>query len=407
MTPLLLAASLLLAPPAGSGRVWPAFRGQGDSRSAAKNVPVKWSAEENVAWRVDLPGYGQSSPVVWNDRVFVTSIAGEMQDRLLVHCLDLATGKVIWKKEFAGSQGVKTSDYVSKAAPTPAVDAERLYLFFETGDLLALTHAGEPVWQRSLVREYGPIKSNHGLGSSPVLTEQGLALLVAHDGGAYLLLADRATGKTRWKRDHPFGAGWSTPVAATHGERQLLLVSSSARVDAFDLASGEPLWFLDGLKGNTVPSPSISGDLAVIGASERNSTLAVRLGGQGKVTETHVAWRQPEIVCSFGSPLVYDGRVYLTNKTGVAYCLDLQSGKPLWESRLPGGAWASATAAEGRIYFFDLAGNCLVVKAGPTLEKLAENQLPIEGRVYGVAFVDGALLLRTGNRVYRIGKPAP
>ncbi|MCC2672913.1 MAG: Pyrrolo-quinoline quinone [Armatimonadetes bacterium] len=406
MQPLILAALLLAAAPS-AGRVWPAFRGHGDSRSAARNVPVRWSAEENVRWRADLAGYGQSSPVVWNDRVFVTSIAGEQQDRLLARCLDLNSGKTLWEREFKGSQGVKTSDYVSKAAPTPAVDADRVYLFFESGDLMALTHAGEPVWQRSLVREFGAIKSNHGLGSSPILTGNGLALLVAHDAGAYLLMADPATGKTRWKRDHPFGAGWTTPLAASHQGQKFILVSSSGRVDAFDLASGEPLWFVEGLKGNTVPSPSVAGDLVVIGASERNSTLAIRLGGKGNVTETHVAWRQPEIVCSFGSPLVYDGRIYLTNKTGIAYCLDVLTGKPLWEARLPAGAWASASAVEGRVYFFDTAGNAMVVKAGATLEKVAENQIQIEGRVYGTAFVDDALLLRTGNRLYRIGTPKP
>lgn len=406
LTSITVALGLVLATPAlEPGKVWAGFRGNGESRTAAKNVPVRWSDTENVAWSVELPGYGQSSPVVWGDRVFVASIAGEMQDRLLARCLDLATGKTLWEREFKGSQGVKSSDYVSKAAPTPVVDAERLYLFFESGDLMALTHAGQPVWQRSLVREYGVVKSNHGLGSSPVLADGRLLVLVAQDGPTYLLATDAKIGATLWKRDHPFGAGWATPVVAEHEGRKSILVSTGGRVDAFDFQSGEPLWSVQGLKGNTVPSPSVTAGTAVIGSSERGSTLAVKLGGKGDVTQTHVSWRQPEVVSSFGSPLVHEGLVFLTNRTGVAYCLDLATGKAQWETRLPASSWASPALVEGRVYFLDTNGNALVVKAGPTLEKIAENRFAAGGRVYGFAVVDGAFVFRTGNRVVRIGKP--
>ncbi len=399
-----LAALLLLAAPAENGRVWSGFRGNGASHSTARNLPLKWAEQENVAWQVDLPGHGQSSPVVWENRVFVTAVDGEMQDRLLVRCLDLATGKTLWDREFKASQGVKSSDYVSKAAPTPAVDAERLYLFFESGDLLALTHAGEPVWQRSLVRDYGAIKSNHGLGTSPVLTRNGLLLWISHEGGAYLLSVNPKTGQNRWKRDHPFGAGWATPLVLEHAGRSLVLVTSSGRVDAFDLATGEPRWHLTGLKGNTVPSPSPAGDRVVIGSSDPGSTLTVRLDGQGDVTGSHITWRQPDVNCSFGSPLVYQDCVYLVNRAGVAYCLDLATGKPHWDTRLGASAWASPLAVGDRVYFFDTNGGTTVVKAGPKLEKLAENRLPAVGRVYGIAAVDGAILIRSAGRLTRVGK---
>jgi outer membrane protein assembly factor BamB len=398
-------ALLTLATNLSPGAVWSGFRGGGDSRAAARSVPVKWSETENVAWQVDLPGYGQSSPVVWGNRAFVTSIDGPMQDRLLVRCVDLATGKTLWDRELKGSQSVMTSDYVSKAAPTPVVDADRLYVFWESGDLAAFTHDGTPIWERSLVKEYGAVKSNHGLGSSPVLTKNGLVLLISQGEKPYLLSVDRKTGANRWKLDHPFGAGWTTPVAAEHEGRALLLVSSSGRVDAFDEATGEAVWFVDGLKGNTVPSPSVAGGLVVIGSSERSSTLAIRMGGKGNVTATHVVWRQPDVVCSFGSPLIHERLVYLTNRAGVAYCLDLETGKVNWDVRLPASSWAAPTVAEGRVYFLDTNGNSLVVKAGATLDKLAENRYPVTGKVYGLAIVNGALLFRTGNRLVRIGKP--
>ncbi len=408
MKSILTAVLLLLgAYPVAASSTWPGFRGDGTSRSTARNVPVRWSAVENVAWEAELPGYGQSSPVIWGDRVFITCIAGEMQDRLLVQCLDLGTGKAAWTREFKASQGVKTSDYVSKAAPTPVVDQDRLYVFFESGDLLALTHLGEPVWQRSLVKDYGHLKSNHGLGTSPVVVGELVLLQIQHENGAYLLAVDRKSGANRYKRDHPFGPGWATPAVVEHEGRQMLIATSSGRVDAFLASSGEPLWSVTGLKGNTVPSPSVGEGLTVIGSSDRNSTLALRLGGKGEITSSHVRWRQAEVVCSFGSPLVADGRVYFTNKTGVAYCLDLATGTQLWEKRLPASCWTSAFSAEGRVYFLDTNGNALVVKAGSTLEPLSENKLPVTGRVYGAAVVDGALLIRTGTRLTRVGKPAP
>lgn len=400
-----LAALLVLAPQGENGKVWQGFRGNGESRTSARNLPLRWSEQENVAWQVDLTGHGQSSPVVWRDRVFVTSIDGEMQDRLLVRCLALADGKTLWEKEFKGSQGVKSSDYVSKAAPTPAVDGRHLYLFFESGDLLALTHAGEPVWQRSLVKEFGPIKSNHGLGSSPVLSPSGLLVFVTHEGGAYLLSVDPATGKNRWKRDHPFGAGWATPLVTEHAGKSLVLVSSSGRVDAFETTTGEPVWHLTGLKGNTVPSPSSAGGVALIGSSEPGATMALRLDGKGDVTASHVVWRQPEVNCSFGSPLVHQGYVYFVNRAGVAHCLDLKDGNIQWETRLTASAWASPMAAGDRIYFFDTNGGTLVAKAGAKLEKLSENKLPGSGKIYGIAAVDGALVIRSAGKLVRVGKP--
>jgi outer membrane protein assembly factor BamB len=386
------------------GQVWPGFRGTGNSHSQAKDLPLRWSAAENVAWDVELPGYGQSSPVVWGDRVFVTSVAGPMQDQLLVRCVALSSGKTLWQKEFKGSQGVQSSDYVSKGAPTPALDADRLYLFFETGDLIALNHNGEVQWQRSIVQDYGPLRSNHGLGSSPVLSGDAVLLLVTHEGGSYLLAVDRKTGKNLWKRDHPFSITWASPIVAEQDGRPVILVSSSGRVDALDARAGEPLWNVLGLKGNTVPSPSVGDGLAVIGASERGSTLAGRLGGKGDVTGSHVAWRAEEVTCSFGSPLVRDGCVYLSSRAGLAYCLDLKTGKAHWDTRLSTSCWASPLASGDRIYFFSTDGGALVVRAGKRLQKLAENRFPVAGRLYGVAAVDRAFLLRTGTRLIRIGR---
>ncbi|MFO0946068.1 MAG: PQQ-binding-like beta-propeller repeat protein [Planctomycetota bacterium] len=167
---------------------------------------------------------------------------------------------------------------------------------------------------------------------------------------------------------------------------------------------GKQIWFVDGLEKNTVCSPTVGKDFVFIGASEPRASVAVRLGGEGKVTASHIAWRAEAASSSFGSPLAYAGHVYLINKAGVGFCLDEGTGKLLWSGRLSGSCWASPIGAGDRVYFFGKDGVTTVVRTGPTLEKLAENRLPTEDRVYGVAVVDGAFLIRTGRELVRIGK---
>src|SRR5262249_8779068 len=157
----------------------------------------------------------------------VTAIEGEFKDTLDVLCIDVATGKVLWQKQFKGTQKVKTSDYVSKAAPTPIATADRIFALFESGDLFALDHDGKEVGRRSLVKDFGAFTNNHGLGTSPVLAGDALLVLVAQDKGGYLLAVDAATGKDKWRTEHAFGASWSTPTVVKDGEKLTTLVSSS------------------------------------------------------------------------------------------------------------------------------------------------------------------------------------
>jgi len=338
--------------------------------------------------------------VVWKDRVFVTAAEGESKDTLHVLCLDLATGKERWRKSHPNPARVKATDYVSKAAPTPVATADRVFALFESGDLLALDHAGKEQWRRNLAAEFGPLAGNHGLGSSPVLAGDTLLVLVAQ-GTPYLLAVDAATGKDRWKADHPFGGSWTSPAVVRAGGKAVAVVSSPGLTAAFDVATGDKLWAVDGLAGNTVATPTPAGGVVVIGSSERASQLALKLDG---ADGERVAWRSAEGVSSFGSPLVYGKCGYSVSRDGVAYCFDPATGKAVWDARLPASCWASPVGGAGRVYFFTRDGVCVVVNPGAEYEVLAENRLPGRGRVYGVAAVEGAFLVRTGTALHKIGR---
>jgi outer membrane protein assembly factor BamB len=395
---------ILLALSATPGEHWPGFRGDGTSVTAARKLPTRWSDTENVAWSVELPGYGQSSPVVWGDRVFVTSSRGEKKETLLVSAFAAATGERLWSREFAGTQNVAVSDYVSRSAPTPAVDAERVYAFFESGDLVALNHAGDTVWQRSLVKDYGEFQGNHGIGTSLASTADSLVVLIAHNGPSYLLSVDKATGQNRWKVDREAKVSWSTPTIRTVGDRGEILISSSGAVDSYRPETGERLWWLTGLDGNTINSPTCIGDLVLIGSSKPNQNLAVASNGTGDVTATAVRWRTAEATSSFGSPLVAHGVAYFVNRSGVLFAVDPQTGAALWNERLPDACWASPLAAEDRVYFFGKGGQTAVYRSGREPERLVENTLTLEGRIYGVAAVNGAFFVRAGSRLWRLSE---
>jgi outer membrane protein assembly factor BamB len=256
------------------------------------------------------------------------------------------------------------------------------------------------VWRRQLAKEFGPLSGNHGLGTSPVLAGDTLLVLVAQ-GSSYLLAVDAATGKDRWKADHPFGGSWTSPAVVRAGGKAVAVVSSPGLLAGFDVATGDKLWDVGGLTGNTVATPTPAGELVVVGSSDRASQMAVR---PGEKADDRVAWRSAEGVSSFGSPLIYGKYGYSVNRDGVAYCFDPATGKAVWDTRLPAGCWASPVGGAGHVYFFTRDGVCAVVKPGPEPQVVAENRLPGRGRVYGVAAVEGAFLVRTGSALVRIGK---
>lgn len=426
---------------ANASDTWTGFRGTGSNISSARDLPLKWSADQGIRWKQAVPGYGQSSPVIWKNQVFVTSIEGPQQETCLLHSYDLTSGKLNWTKEFKASQTKKSTSMVSRAAPTPAVDGQGIYAFYESGDVFACRHDGSPLWHRSLVKDYGAFVSNHGIGNSVAQTADQLFVLTAHDGPSYLLSLNKKTGETNWKTDREEGVAWTSPVVADRAGTPEIIVSARGTVKGYQGLTGKLLWTMSGISGNTIPSASVFEDYVLIGAStdRRNpgganasdSNCCLRLVTKDGKPGYEVLWKAEKAVSYYCTPLAYEGCAYFVNKVGVVFCLDLKTGKQNYAQRLSGPCWSSPLAAGDQIYFFTKKGITDVIAPGPEFKLIASNVLLADSpdaeksntapgqqakpkseyaeagpiAVYGTAAVDQALLIRTGTELFCIGTP--
>ncbi len=440
MLPALLLASVLAANPTAD--TWAGFRNDGSGRTAATNLPTKWSPTENVAWKVSTPGYGQSSPVVWKDRVYVTSVEGEQKEKLHVGCYALTDGKKQWVKTFDATQKGKNNPMMSRAAGTPVVDGEGVYALFESGDLIALDHKGELRWERKFATELGELKNNHGLGSSPAQTDKTVIVLLDHQGPGKLIAVNKSSGKDVWAVDRTPRSSWTSPVVVNGS----VVVSSGGTVTGYAAADGKQLWEMTGLVGNSIPSAAVAGDSVIVAAGENRmkpdadatskSNCKVTLGGKDGYT---VAWHAKKLASGTASPIAHAGHVYFTDKSGFVVCLDEKTGEEKYRERLDNQQWATPIAAGDHVFFFGKDGATTVLKTGAEYDKVASNKLwsdadaakrkeeakkkdaesqpkPADGKepapgaeaarysavgdvVYGAAAVDGAFVVRTGTEL--------
>tara|TARA_B100001250_G_scaffold343216_2_gene311810 strand:+ start:4181 stop:6358 length:2178 start_codon:yes stop_codon:yes gene_type:complete len=384
------------------GNNWPGFRGDGSSLTLAKNLPSKWQ-DSDVKWSQQLEGYGQSSPVVFDGKVFITDVIGENKEKLGVHCYDLKTGKKVWSKLFDNKNIQKVSQYISKGSSTPCVDKYGVYCFFETGLLVAISHQGNIKWKRSVTEEYGAFEGNHGVGTSLVQSEGHLVLLIDHSAEGYLLKIDKKTGKNDWKNDREKRVSWSTPVIDTSISPNRIIISSNGIVEAISLKDGKQIWSFNGVQKNTIPSATLGGDLILVGSSEKPSSIALPGNKKGLLSKDQVQWTAENATSSMSSPLVIDGNVYYVNRAGVISCNDIKTGKKFWDHRLPSSCWTTPVGVDGLVYFFCKEGSTVIMKndhEGPS--EVFKNKLDIKGPVYGVAVVNNAIIMRTGSRLFSL-----
>jgi outer membrane protein assembly factor BamB len=441
-----LKIALALAVAAGGSLAaadWPQWRGPHASGiSDEKDLPVRWSATENVTWKASIAGVGVSAPIVVNDRIFVTSqigagvrkpgnhprlvqgadaaAAGERAlaaaetpadtaaDRtvFVVEAFHRADGRRIWQYR-ADAAGPLTGVHEKHnlASPSPVTDGQTVFAWFGTGQLVALDMNGRLVWSRHLGQEIAPFEINWGHASSPTLFQDLLILLCDHTPASYLLAVDKRTGKERWKVDRGKGrSSYTTPFVVETAAGSELIVNSSERVDAYDPKTGAFLWHVGGANQFPIPSPTFHDGIVYLSRGYRSGPyMAIRPGGRGDISTSHVVW-QVATGAPYISSLVYDaGVLYMANDVGAITAVEADTGKKLWQERVNGVFSASPVAADGKVYFVSETGETIVVKSGREPVVIARNDVG-ERLIASPAVSNGQIFLRSDNRLFCIGK---
>ncbi|HVQ37009.1 MAG TPA: PQQ-binding-like beta-propeller repeat protein [Pyrinomonadaceae bacterium] len=394
---------------------WPQWRGPAlNGVSSEKNLPVKWTAEENVAWKTAMPGWSGSTPVIWRDRIFLNVAEG---DSLSLWCVDKAKGTVLWKQPL-GAGNIKMRKQ-NMSSPSPVTDGKSVFIMTGTGVLKGFDFSGKELWARDIQKEYGAFGLNWGYASSPLLFDNSLFVQVLHgmktDEPSYLLRIDAKNGKTLWKVERPTNAqrespdSYSTPGLLRVGKAVEIVITGGDCVTGHDPATGKELWRANGLNPDNNPfyrvvaSPVIFNEI-IYASSKYKPLLALRAGGRGDVTTSHLLWSTPNGP-DVPTPVTDGKYLYIVNDRGIMWCLDAKSGAEVYaQQRIkPGNYSGSPVLADGKIYVTNEDGLTTVVKAGPQFEVLAENALN-DYSLSSPAISDGQIFLRTAQNLYCIGK---
>ncbi len=393
---------------------WPQWRGPAlNGISAEKNLPVRWSKTENVAWKLPLPDWSGSTPIVWGDRIFLSVAEG---GELYLWCVDRTRGAALWKQRLGG--GNVRMQKQNMSSPSPVTDGRTVWAMTGTGILKAFDLAGKELWMRDIQKEYGRFGLQWGYGSSPLLHEDALYVQVLHgmhtNDPSYLLRIDKATGKTVWRVERPTQArfespdAYTTPALLRYGTATEIVMTGGDVVTGHDPATGKELWRANGLNPandgsyRIVASPVVYGDIIVAPSRER-PIIALKAGGRGDVTRSHVLWSSgngPDVP----TPVTDGTYLYVVNDRGIMWCIDLKTGKDVYSRQRVRSATYSGSLviADGKIYVTNEDGVTVVVKAGPTFQVLAENDLD-DYTLSSPAISDGQIFIRTSKFLYAIG----
>jgi outer membrane protein assembly factor BamB len=401
---ILVIVLFLLIPGRALGENWPTWRGpRGDGTSLEKNVPVEWSATENIVWKVPIPGIGHASPIVWGDRIFVVTALEDQEQRVLL-CLNRVNGNVIWRRVVLEAPFEKINRLNSRASSTPATDGEKVYVSFldrKKMFVAAYDFDGDEVWS---VRP-GVFSSIHGYCSSPVLWKDKVLVNGDHDGPAYLVALKRSNGETVWKTPRPNRTrSYCPPILRTIDGRNQMILSGSLCVASYDPDTGKQHWIIDGPTEQYVASLVYNGDLLFMTCGYPDRFVqAIRPDGTGNVTKTHVAW-QKEKDCSYVPSPISIGPYFLrVADRGIATCDEANSGKSLWSERLGLHFSSSLVTANGLAYFLSDKGVMTVVKPGPKFEVVTRNDIGEDMRA-SPAISEGQMFLRGVKNLYCIGR---
>jgi outer membrane protein assembly factor BamB len=386
-------------------KYWPRWRGpSGQGLVSGTGYPDAWSPTENVRWKTPLAGDGNSSPVVWGDRIFLTT-AYDRGSRLAVMAFKRSDGTKLWEAFAPAGRSNQGNHYKNgHASATPATDGQRVYASFGARGLVAFDMDGKLVWHRDL----GPMDAYHGTAGSPLLYKDRLILYQDQFAGSFIAAFDTRTGKELWRTKRDADTGWGTPIAVRVVDHDEIIVSSQQRVQAYNPDNGLELWRCSGTTYEVIPTPVVGYGMVFCSSGRAGPTLAIKPGGKGDVTRTHLQWTSPRGSPFVPSPILYGEYLYMVNDmASIVTCLEATTGKVMWQGRLGRasreGFSASPVAFDGKVFFTNDEGETFVLKAGPTFELLHVNKLD-EATLATPALVDGRWYIRTDRHLYAIGK---
>jgi len=413
---------------------WPGWRGlDGSGVASEKNLPFHWSTNENLAWRVPLPDRGNSTPIVWGERVFVTqSITAN--SRRMVMCFDSGTGRLLWQSGITWTEKEPTSDENPPCSPSPVTDGQRVIAWFGSAGIFCYDFAGGELWHRDLGRQM----HQWGYASSPVLYKDLCFLNFGPGDRSFVIALDKRTGRTLWQFDIPviastvnrqelggpdpsaggaasvklseIAGSWATPLIVPASGHDELVVALPLRLMAFAPRTGQELWNCEGPNIGAYSSPFYGdGFVGYAGGGFRNNLMVVRPGGHGDVTKSNRLWVQPlaNSQSHLGAGVIFRGHIYLVNTAGIAECFELKSGKTIWTERLTstggsGGSWSSPVRVGDLLYVPNRNADVFILKANPKFELLAVNSIGGEPMSASLAVADGNIFLRTQKNLWCI-----
>ena len=379
---------------------WPGFRGPlGNGISDEVGLPVVLDAKKHIAWRIDLPGRGLSSPLVVGDRVFVTASGGTRQDRLQVLCLNAADGSVIWQRQFWAMGSTMCHNKTSIAAPTPVTDGRLIFAIFSSNDLFCLDLDGNLQWLRGMTLDYPNARNSLGMASSLVLAGGVLVAQVENDSESFTAGLSKKSGANLWRMDRPKSANWTTAtVQKTGSGAEMLLLQSGKGIHAVNPKSGELAWhYADG--ASTIPSSALAGGVLYVPS---HGLTALELADDGRSFKQK--WRSSRLRPDTASPLVHRDRVYSLNSAGVLTCGDIDSGKRLWQLRLDGPFGGSPVVADNHLYVFNEEGRVQVVDLSAPEGRIVGEMDLGEMIQCSPAVSNGALYVRSNRRIWKIAR---
>ena len=374
---------------------WRQFRGPGGQSAAGDSLPKE--LEKSLAWKVDLPGQGVSSPIVVGDQVIITASGGMEERTLFVASYDVETGKQRWLRSFWATGRPFCHPDSANAAPTPCSDGELIFAFYSSNDVACFDLDGNMRWYRGLASDYPRAGNDVGMSSSPVMTTDAVVCLVENQGDSFLIALDRNTGETKWRHVRPKQENWASPsfVPANDQRPAQVIVHSHDGSSGIDAETGETLWSLEG-KGDIISSAIVTDDLIFV---PMDGISALRFGGDD---EPELAWGSDKIRPASASAVIADGKLLTLNRAGVLLASDASSGEELWKNRVGGSYWATPVVSGKLMYFFASGGDARIVDLEAEGKVISEYDL--EASIYGSPAVGGqAVFVRSDDHLWKFG----